>query len=137
MDAEKSAKSSISQSKNTNRLKNRKNAKRLKKRKKAKRLKGAKKEKGFHAQIVCPCKRGCPTHIDVLRQKEIFDEYYGCGKWSTKTIFLRTPATKIDAKENLNPLKSLSKRKNIHKYFLTDESGAQIRVCLFFLSNVL
>lgn len=61
------------------------------------------KRKAFNAQVHCVCKRKCAERIDVVTQKDIFDEFI-CMKWSKKTIFIRNIVTrKRVEKENLDP----------------------------------
>lgn len=95
------------------------------------------KGKTFKAQLNCVCTRECALKIDVLRQKEIFDEYYEMSNWNEKTTFLRSLAEKISVEMDLNPIISLKKRCSTSKFFLTGSDGNRKQVCLEFLCEVL
>lgn len=89
------------------------------------------------AQVNCVCKRQCAALIDVVRQKEIFDEYHSLS-WSRQTKFLREIVNcKRPDKENVNPSTKLKKKEWIRSYFLKNDQGIKHRVCLFFLLKLL
>lgn len=93
--------------------------------------------KTFAAQLNCGCMRKCANEIDVVRQKEIFDDFYAIPNWTQKTLFLRSLATKKAVKVNLNAIQCEKNRKCSLDYFLTDLGGIQHQVCLAFLLNCL
>lgn len=95
------------------------------------------KTKSFSAQINCTCKKNCAQLIDVVVQKEIFDQFHGYSTWSEKTEFLRSIVTRESVKENLNPCINLKSRDYFSSYFLCDASGKAQRVCLSFTTKLL
>lgn len=99
--------------------------------------KKAKAKKTFYVQVSCTCKRNCAQQIDVLRQKEIFDEYTKSNDWPSQTKFLRSLVSIQPVKSKLNPMIELKKRENNYEYHFINESGSLTRVCLSFFLRVL
>lgn len=69
----------------------------------------SKKSKGlkFRAQVNCVCNGNCSHKIDVLRQKDIFEEFSKLGtNYSEQTKYLRSRL-----KENLNPVIKLKRER--------------------------
>lgn len=94
-------------------------------------------KKSFSAQINCICNNNCAKRIDVVNQKEIFDQYYGCSTWSEQTEFLRSITKRESVKENLNPRINLKNREFFSTYYFSDASGEVQRVCLGFVTKLL
>lgn len=97
-----------------------------------------KKDVEFTGQVNCTCTRKCSENIDILRQKELHQQFYSLRNWAAKTHFIREiiAQTKTE-KENLNPVLQLKKRKFHCKCFLTDDAGKKHPVCLSFVSKLL
>lgn len=95
------------------------------------------KRKKFHAQETCKCKRNCSRKIDVVRQKQIFQEFYQFKNWSEKHIFLWSLMKSVEPKKKIIPIIPLTKKKSVHSYYLTDADGIAHQVCLHFLRNCL
>lgn len=93
--------------------------------------------KSFSAQVNCKCKRNCATVIDVIEQKEIFDQYHGYSKWSEKTEFLRSIVKRESVKENLEPIVNLKSKDFFSTCYFPDASGEKKRVCLWFATKLL
>lgn len=93
-------------------------------------------KKCFSAQVNCICNKNCAQRIDVVIQREIFDQYYG-STWSEQTEFLRSITKRDSVKENLNPRVNLKNREFFSCYHFTDASGEVQRVCLSFVTKVL
>lgn len=74
-----------------------------KQKRKPKKVIKRKKIRKFSAQVNCTCKKDCANLIDVVKQREIFDQFHGLEKWSEKTEFLRSIVKRAEVKENLNP----------------------------------
>lgn len=91
----------------------------------------------FSAQINCTCNKNCSERIDVIKQKEIFDQYHGYSKWSEQTAFLRAITKRESVKENFNPQINLKDRNYFCTYFFSDESGENQRVCSSFVTKLL
>lgn len=88
----------------------------------------------FETQLVCFCGKNCPDKIDILRQKQLFDYYYG-GNWSSKISMLRSslrrkPITK--SMSALNPIDSQTSRQFYQTFHLIDEHGDEQEVCRHF-----
>lgn len=107
------------------------------KQKKKNRNRQKKESINFSAQVNCICNKNCTESIDVINQKEIFDQYYSYSKWSEKTEFLRSIAKRESVKENLNPRINLKNRDFFSTYHLSDTSGEKHRVCLSFVTKLL
>ncbi|XP_031634305.1 uncharacterized protein LOC116347732 [Contarinia nasturtii] len=97
---------------------------------------GKNKDVEFIAQNSCHCKHNCAQKIDVVRQKEYFDDFYGLQKWSQRTLFLRSLGEKQPVKENIGSIMK-SKKTFISKYHLVDGAGAKQRVCSLFIEKLL
>lgn len=95
------------------------------------------KQKVFTAQEKCKCKRNCIKNIDVVRQEEIFGEYYQFENWSKKQLFLRSLVKSVEPKRKIVPIIPLKKQTVTHSYFLNDSDGKTHQVCLEFLTNCL
>lgn len=95
-----------------------------------------KKEKKFVAHVNCKCRKDCAELIDVVAQKDIFDQFYSLPNWSEKTQFLRSIAKRECVKENLNPRIGVKKRDNLFHYYLGDTNGKLQQVCLFFVCKL-
>lgn len=108
-----------------------------KKRKKNSKKLTEKKVKSFRAQVNCTCNKNCAEIIDVINQKNIFDQYYGYSTWSEKTTFLRSIVQRDSVKPNLNPRMNLKKKDFYSAYYLNDASGEKQRVCSTFISKLL
>lgn len=93
--------------------------------------------KSFRAQIVCKCNKNCAARIDVVNQKDIFDQFYGCSSWSKETEFLRSIVNREPVKENLNPQINLKKKDFFSTYNLYNSDGEKQRVCLSFITGLL
>lgn len=93
--------------------------------------------KKFVAQLKCPCQKKCADKIDVIRQKEIFDDYYALPNWTQKTSFLFSLAERHSLKKRYNPILSVKKRNHSSKFFLVDNDGNKRQVCSTFLSQML
>lgn len=91
------------------------------------------KPKIFYEQTSCDCKMKCVEKIGTIRQKQIFESFYGLENWSKKTLYLRSVVKKLPDKVNINSVKCISK-KTKYKYFLINSSGEHEEVChIFFL----
>lgn len=97
----------------------------------------SKKKKKFKAQILCACKKDCATQVDVVRQREIFDNFSNLTTWSAQTRFIRTLVMRYATKRTLNPVLNLKPRKYYSEYMIKQENGDYSRVCSHFLSNLL
>lgn len=88
----------------------------------------------FQEQTECGnCKKQCWEKIETIRQKEIFETFYGLENWSKKTLFLRSNVKSLPSKENVKSVKCSAKRTK-YKYYLTDKNGKHEEVChTFFL----
>lgn len=86
----------------------------------------------FEAQINCVCNRNCAQQIDVLRQRDIFDEYKQMND-NTKTRFLASLAIRYQVQKNSHPIRNRFNRRFCSKYFLPQENGDLIQVCSHFL----
>lgn len=106
----------------------------IKKRKKPRR---ENKENAFQPQMVCKCNRNCASAVDVVTQKDTFDQYHGMANWSEKTKFLRSMAIREPVKENANARVNLKKKNYYTSYYLADPSGEPQRVCADFLGKLL
>lgn len=95
------------------------------------------KENAFKAQVICKCNRNCANAVDVLTQKDTFDQYHRMTNWSEKTKFLRSIAIRERVKENTNARVSLKEKNYYTSYYLTDSSGESLRVCADFLGKLL
>lgn len=93
--------------------------------------------KTFRAQIICNCNKDCATVIDVVNQKDIFDQFYGLPSWSKKTEFLRSIVNRESVKENLNPRINLKDRDLFSTYHFFDSVGKKQRVCSLFVTKLL
>lgn len=91
----------------------------------------------FSGRVNCVCKNDCANKIDVLRQKELFDEFYALPNWSEKTIFLRSLATRIPVRKNLSPIMNIKKRDFHSEFFLYDSDKNRQKVCQTFILNML
>lgn len=109
----------------------------MNKNKKIKKPRKENKENAFKAQLICKCNRNCASAVDVLTQKETFEQYHGMLKWSEKTKFLRSIAIRERVKENTDARVSLKQRNYYTSYYLTDSSGEPLRVCADFLGKLL
>lgn len=96
-----------------------------------------KESKSFRAQIICICNKDCATVIDVVNQKDIFDQFYGLPSWSKKTEFLRSIVNRESVKENLNPRINLKDRDFFSTYHFFDSDGKKQRVCSSFVTKLL
>lgn len=96
-----------------------------------------KKNKIFSAQVNCTCKKNCAVLIDVIKQRETFDQYHGLDKWSEKTEFLRSIVKRNETKQNLNPRIGLKNKNYFSSFFLFDSNNKQHRVCLLFVTKLL
>lgn len=86
----------------------------------------------------CLCKRNCATHIDVVKQKELFDKYHALKSWKQKTTFIREIVVrKMTDKENINPIIQLKKKVSSLSCFLIDDQGVKRRVCIGFILKIL
>lgn len=100
-------------------------------------LSNNKEEKTFSGQITCKCKRDCANTIDILRQKDLFDEFYSLETWQDRTIFLRHLVTGVKKEhEYLNPLVQRKKKKYEYIYSLEGENGDVHQVCLSFFAKL-
>lgn len=92
----------------------------------------------FSGQVNCVCKRNCATHIDIVRQKEIFDQYNAFKSWNQKTTFLRELVVrKKHDKENINLTIQLKKKTSSCSCFFSDDQGVKHRVCIWFFTKLL
>lgn len=91
----------------------------------------------FRAQINCQCNRNCAELIDVVNQKEIFDQFYGCKSWSEKTMYLRSIAKQEPVKENFNPRINFKNKDFSSIFCLSDADGKTVRVCAAFVIKLL
>lgn len=57
----------------------------------------------------------CADKIDVVRQKEIFDDYYAMTNWTQKTLFLRSLSQTSLLRKQLNPILNMKERKHVSK----------------------
>lgn len=94
--------------------------------------------KKFREQTECEgkCKKKCWHKIDVTRQKQIFNTFYGLENWSKKILYLRSIVKILPANDNLNSVKCIAKE-NRHKYYLTNSNGVHEEVCHRFFLNCL
>lgn len=99
--------------------------------------KKSKPSKIFHAQVNCQCKKKCAEIIDVINQKDIFDQFYGYSTWSERTNFLRSIVNQNSVKENLNPRINLRSKDFFSTYFFSDATGGKQRVCSTFVTKLL
>lgn len=94
----------------------------------------------FDPQTICLCKNECASLIDVLRQQQIFDNYYGSSNWTSKTNFLRLNVCRNPVKHRIsesNPIVPLKSRVYSAEYSLTDRNGTRHKVCKFFFMTLL
>lgn len=92
----------------------------------------------FSGQVNCVCKRNCATQIDIVRQKEIFDQYNAFKSWNQKTTFLRELVVrKKRDKEDVNPTIQLKKKTSSFSCFFSDDQGVKHRVCIWFVTKLL
>lgn len=96
-----------------------------------------KKAKRFSAQVNCKCRKKCADSIDVIAQKDIFDQFHDLPNWSEKTTFLRSIVNRECVKKNLNPRIGMKKRNNFSHYYLSDSNGKLHQVCLLFVTQLL
>lgn len=98
--------------------------------------KGKKRQKIFSGQLSCKCDKNCAERIDILRQKELFDEFYTLKTFSERTNFLRHNIGRVKI-ENvyLSPLRSRKKKQHQHIYFLQEGDGVE-QVCMSFFSKL-
>lgn len=90
----------------------------------------------FERQTICKCKKLCPTNIDAVRQREIFDTYYDELDWSQKTLFIRScvKTSPIAEKRSMYPILTNKSRHFNCIYNFIDHNGISIEVCRdFFL----
>lgn len=109
----------------------------VKKTQKKNKQKSTEKKTSFRAQINCKCNKNCAELVDVIDQKEIFDQFYGYKKWSEKTEFLRSISKRESVKENLHPRINLKNRDFFSTYYFSNASGEKQRVCLSFVVKLL
>lgn len=92
----------------------------------------------FDPQTTCKCKNDCAIHIDILRQQQIFDHYYGSSNWSNKTQFIRSNVSRNTVKHkksDKHPIVVIKARLHTTAYSLADGNGTRHKVCRnFFLS---
>lgn len=105
--------------------------------KKQKPKKKSKKKSSFHAQINCTCNRKCANAVDVVVQKDTYDEFSKLRGWSAKTQFIRKYIVIEPVKEKISPIINEKKKENRYVYHLPNEGGSLYQVCLSFFSNVL
>lgn len=96
-----------------------------------------KEKKSFKIQINCMCKRKCAERIDVLNQREIFENFNKLDGCPNQTRFLRALISNQPTKENLDPIISTKKKENSYKYHFINETGSLTQVCLSFFTKVL
>lgn len=90
----------------------------------------------FFGQVNCACKNKCFDKIDIVRQKEIFDEYNSLTR-SQKVLFMRKIVVQRRVgKENLNPIQ-LKKREFCCDNYLVDDKGVKHKVCQTFVLKLL
>lgn len=94
-------------------------------------------QKKFDAQVNCVCQKGCATHIDVMRQMHIFEEFNKLETWPKQTLFIRSLIVMNPVKENLNPIIVHRKKENVYNYHFIDEKGSLTQVCSSFFVKVL
>lgn len=97
-------------------------------------------DKIFKPQTICDCKNSCALHIDDLRQREIFDHYYGSSTWSSKTHFIRTNVRRDACKHKRfesNPICPLKSRNYSTEFTLSSTNGSRHKVCRKFFMNLL
>lgn len=93
--------------------------------------------KTFNAQVNCTCKRNCAGLVDVLAQKDIFDNYHCLTTWSGKTKFLRSIVNREPLKENLDPCVNNKNRNFCSSFHLNDTNRESKQVCSSFLVRLL
>lgn len=99
-------------------------------------IKQSSKRASFSAQVNCVCKRQCAIHIDVFRQRELFEEYHKLS-WSQKTQFWRALVNRIKSEQkNVFSVPELKKKDFICSYFLRDDEDGMHQVCLSFSSKL-
>lgn len=79
------------------------------------------KQKKFSLQTICRCDKGCAQKIDALRQKQIFDSYYGCS-WANKTALIRSSVKRKPIKKekiNSKPC-TTAKKQTVFSNFFSD-----------------
>lgn len=94
----------------------------------------------FDPQTFCYCKNDCAVHIDVLRQQQIFNHFYGSSNWSNKTVFIRSNVHRNPVKHRKsesNPIIPLKHRLYNTEFSLTDGNGVRHKVCRMFFMNLL
>lgn len=84
--------------------------------------------KKFEGQIICKCGAGCCQKIDVLRQKEIFDNFYKTSNWTQKTLLIRGTVKKIPVAPKFDPIIPQKVRQNF-QYSLENADGVSHKVC--------
>lgn len=95
--------------------------------------------KPFSAQTLCRCDKGCGLKIDVLRQKEIYDEYYSFN-WSGKTSFLRSSIRRKPIQNKKSELNPITPEKIVQyhlQFHLIDATGIEVEVCRWFFFKLL
>lgn len=94
-------------------------------------------KKIFSPQSTCQCRRNCSERVNILRQREIFENFYKFENWTQKTLFLRTLVRKSDVKKNSSPIIKLKNKHFVHSYYLHDSFEKQQQVCSGFLLKCL
>lgn len=98
--------------------------------------KGVQKAKVFVIQTICKCTKGiCPSKIDAVRQKEIFDAFYLKSDWSQKTQFIRQSVKTSEVlkkKNKMFPIMPLKNRTMNFAFSLLNCDGMSVEVCLDF-----
>lgn len=94
----------------------------------------------FTAQTHCKCEKGCPDQIDITRQRDLFDAYYGKSNHSQKVMLIRSSAITQPVQRKNKALylplpKSRTKELSL-KFRLTDDLGQQHMVCRDFFLNL-
>lgn len=94
--------------------------------------------KVFRGQLVC-CKNNCAVKIDIVRQQEIFSNYYNSLEWNTKTMFIRSCVSRNECAQanSSNPIVSSHTKKYTYNYAFLSDSGETINVCKEFFQKCL
>lgn len=97
--------------------------------------------KKFKAQTLCACKTPCSEKIDLVRQEELYNAYYGRANHAQKVLIIRSCATIQPTKPKKQAMflplpKPKRKREITIQHHLTDDSGQQHQVCRSFILNL-
>lgn len=85
--------------------------------------------KSFQGSSSCKCGKRCVKKISMLRQFEIFSDFYKMPNWSSKTLFIRGCISRRQVEENNFLPGSTNRNRYTYKYCLVDSQGISQQVC--------